>query len=341
MKSYKQFLNEAIISLPNAMKLFGLKQGYSKADLKKAYSNMARKHHPDLGGSAKMMSTINVANEVLASNTDMLTGREAMRASMDASREKTERANEFIRKDINAKFNPSVYTTYFKEIFGKDFTYKVTETGDKYDTYVGLRVHFEADEGKIAFDLSITSRGAEIINSGGSLSNNVDISYGLSVTSFGFSNRKKAKMSARDYTTTNNHKIFTTPSQVFPKAKLVKMSKAIDDPTKAMKRADFELALKNEVKAKYVGNDMYRIAISKDEYVNLHRQVFMKIASWSIFSFRIEGKHGVSTTQEYKFPIISMLENAVTIDLLLDIKKAKRMSVVVNILNKFKKTRGY
>jgi len=45
--------------------LFGLKPGFTADELKKAYRRLAKKHHPDRGGSEVMMKAINVAREIL------------------------------------------------------------------------------------------------------------------------------------------------------------------------------------------------------------------------------------------------------------------------------------
>lgn len=47
----------------NPYTILGIKQGCSKADIKKAYRVMARKHHPDLGGSHEKFQEIQAAYE--------------------------------------------------------------------------------------------------------------------------------------------------------------------------------------------------------------------------------------------------------------------------------------
>ncbi|QPK90830.1 DnaJ domain-containing protein [Bacillus velezensis] len=45
--------------------MFGLTSPYTKSELKSAYKNLAKKHHPDMGGDSQKFIEINKAYEYL------------------------------------------------------------------------------------------------------------------------------------------------------------------------------------------------------------------------------------------------------------------------------------
>lgn len=56
------------MTLEEARKILGLKNGFTEKDLKVAYRKAARKCHPDIGGNNEDFQKVNEANEVLKNN---------------------------------------------------------------------------------------------------------------------------------------------------------------------------------------------------------------------------------------------------------------------------------
>lgn len=52
-----------------AMRILGLKDGFSETDEKKAYKNMAMRCHPDQGGTDGLFSIVNEAHNILSKST--------------------------------------------------------------------------------------------------------------------------------------------------------------------------------------------------------------------------------------------------------------------------------
>jgi curved DNA-binding protein CbpA len=69
MKTFLNFLIEAAMSTPDALKTLGLSSNYTDDQLKTAYKKMAVANHPDKGGSVAKMQQINVARDVLSNPT--------------------------------------------------------------------------------------------------------------------------------------------------------------------------------------------------------------------------------------------------------------------------------
>lgn len=65
MKTYKEFLTEAPMTYNQALDTLGLDSGYSEDDLKKAYKDLSKKLHPDLGGDVEKMKDVNRARDIL------------------------------------------------------------------------------------------------------------------------------------------------------------------------------------------------------------------------------------------------------------------------------------
>jgi DnaJ-class molecular chaperone len=55
----------AVLDKDNPYTILGLKQGASKDEVKKAYRNLAKKHHPDVGGDAEVFKKILAAYSLL------------------------------------------------------------------------------------------------------------------------------------------------------------------------------------------------------------------------------------------------------------------------------------
>lgn len=60
-----ELILESKINFNDALKIFNLSNRYSNQELKQKYKLLAKKHHPDLGGSSVEMYKINISYELL------------------------------------------------------------------------------------------------------------------------------------------------------------------------------------------------------------------------------------------------------------------------------------
>ncbi len=294
---------------PEAEKLFSLSGGYEATDVKKAYKTMSSKHHPDKGGDVEMMKSINKAWDLLKGNSKGGTTE----YNREEFREKYVQKAKDVADDISNKFDIDAFKTYFKSHIGQDFISEViiidgSEVG-KWGTpsLAGIRVRFHTADNKIAFDFdAIAYLFGEKSTKG--LSNVETISYSIGVTAFGYANRKKQKMSARDWKRENDHVLLSDPKKSFPVAKMKKIASGASG---VMKKADFILAIKKELKASTWNTDSFLVPL-KDGYILISRSVFMRTPVWQTMQIgTLRGKYAMDTTATiYK----SFPENEETLD---------------------------
>lgn len=75
MKTFSDYLAEAVMNPQTALKIFGLADFPKTADeLKRLHKKLAMKNHPDKGGSLEKMKDINTANDVLKKYVGMSAG---------------------------------------------------------------------------------------------------------------------------------------------------------------------------------------------------------------------------------------------------------------------------
>lgn len=64
------------VKYQNALKFFNLKSNFTQPELKKAYFQLAKKYHSDVGGSDKQMIALNNAYEILKTQTNLIKNKE-------------------------------------------------------------------------------------------------------------------------------------------------------------------------------------------------------------------------------------------------------------------------
>jgi hypothetical protein len=324
MKTFKEYILEEVLSTQEAEGILGLSGEYDPADVKKAYRHMSKIHHPDKGGDNEMMKKVNAAWKTLK-------GGKGSKSDLVISKKEWKARAQFIADDINNNFDEQAFLDYFKLHLGRNF--KCTRKVINNDHWAGLLAKFETKDGKIAFDLDISAylAGAELK---GGLSNSKTISYTIMVVAYGYANRKKQKMSQRDWAHKHDHIVLSDPSKTFPVGKMKKI--AASSGTTNMKRADFKLAIKNELHGEdWILPDSYLIPV-KDGFIRINRNVIMRVAYWSLTD--VGNKIG-----NYKFDAEyttyhTVLESEDTIELLLSYKN-KTMKQVAAHIAKLKKAK--
>ena len=156
MKSFSEWLLEAIMDPKRALEIFGLAEFPKTAEeLRQLHKRLALANHPDRGGSLDKMKDINAANDVLKqwigksvrSVSGASSGTGSMRGNAQAykkagstfnmSREKRDANRAAAAKDMENKYGPIFEAilqclkkidffgcvTYLTEIFGEPFTH--------------------------------------------------------------------------------------------------------------------------------------------------------------------------------------------------------------------------
>jgi hypothetical protein len=316
MKSYKQFIAESKMTNDEAMKILGLSGSYTPEDVKKAYKVASSKNHPDKGGDTETMKSINVAYEKLKDST----GKAGLSKQSYEERSAWWRdIAKTVQLEIKSKYKPEEFVKYFNSAFKQDFK-ETTVWGEISETsspsYVNVKTEFANADKTIAFDFFISVYLANVVNSKNSmsLSSNENISYPISITAYGYANKKKQKMAQNDYSSTIDHSVVFDPKMSFPLAKLKKMSATPTKPAK-MTKASFALAIQKELGGLRWNDDSYKIDLS-DGMLLFYRTTMLGKGFWTAQVGVQNGKYRFTGQSKMH----SFDESAATIDELLKLK---------------------
>lgn len=326
---FKEFLEEKL-TRSEAETILGLGNSYSIADVKQARNSAIKTAHPDKGGTLELSKKINTAYDVLKGKSSASSGSDF---NSESTAVKYRTMAVFINNDLLQKFQPDAFIKYFEGIFKQKFTHKLEmRWADRkpHPYHAGFVSTFSTDDNKIVFEFQVTVSLTEVVyQDNNSLSNDPDISYELGVTAFGYAKRKKQKMSQRSYKQMNNHSVLWEPKKSFPAAKMKKIADA--SGSVKMKRADFQLAMEKEVKAKSWSDSML-IPLKDGNYFQVYRIVFMRQPMWQLARM---GKLNDRLTRFIDFENISgsLPENETTLDTFLALKKLN-MAQATKLLDK-------
>lgn len=290
MKSFKQFLREAMTP-SDALKVFGLKSGFTLKDLKTKKRKLASENHPDKGGSTEIMQKINVAYDVLKSRGG--TGSNKI-VDDDENSSYTDWWNEVaigVRDDLVSKLDIDIYTKYFSDTFNETFTSEVTKIYPDDNEVERLQkltrnatvysvlydVSFSNKDNTKVFNLKVSVSIHDIMGSSGLTSPTT--TYPMSVQTFAYIDSRRVKITSRDYTRTNKNAVFTKPSTVFPKSKIAKKKKK----AVVFKKSHMLAALSAELKAGNQYDETFYIKTAdKNKYIGIYRNTFMRVGFWYI-----------------------------------------------------------
>lgn len=249
----------------------------------------------------------------------------------------------FISADLISKYTPDVFIKYFEDQFNQKFKHELIindgsmDSGGMGPSTAGFASKYSTIDNKIVFEFNVYVFLSSVMhnNDNKTLSNNPDVSYTITSTAFGYSNRKKQKMSQRDWKQVQNHSFLYDPKKSFSLAKMKKMSSAT--PTVEMKRADFRLAVKNELKVKNWNTDTYLVPLKDGTFFQITRSVFMRTPLWSVDRFgELASKYTFNTTEYIN---ISLPETTDTLDLFLKMQKMSTKDAIKLIKDEKEKLR--
>lgn len=328
MHSFREFLLENTMTVPDAMKLLGASSDdLSNPDkIKSLYRAQSLKHHPDVGGTTDMMQRINAAYQMLSKGK---TKASPYAFDREAYNKKHELLADVILADIEKRLDPAKFSAYFEKILGQPFhsnvekkiggygskTVRVHMTFSNVDKSTIIDVEYTTDTNRVDMEKPMIGLSGLMLKTGVF----VEVMH----------NRRKEKMKRRDWDFTGNAEIFNDPKVLFPEAKLRKMANA---PTRAkVSRRDFEIAFTKELGANFIGNDIY-IRLGGGYRLALYRMTIMRVAAYMINGLYLNMK------RVGRVNVVSFYEDGETLDFLLDnlkkIKNSDDETKILSVLNK-------
>lgn len=341
MKTFAQLFEN--MNYPEALKVFGYKGGdFNGAQLKADYKKLALQFHPDRGGSTEKMKQVNAAYETLR-NSGGSSGIER-----ESNEERTDRVKMFGKTTLESvlqKFKPEAFVKYFEGIFpGDSFDYKTESTNiskmGPYSSFIQVQTEFFNKDRSTVIDFNVSVNfsslfGVQALGQGGE--------YGLSMilsTSILY-NRRKLKLSPKNYSFEDNYSVLADPAQLFPADKFARSKKT--DTKRKMSKRDVILTFEKELDARWDGKEWLRIPLGPDFELLLYRMTFRGEASWGI-----NGLYKARGSRVQQFSTTFFYEEQETMSWLVDqlkaVKATEQSAINTNIeriIADYKQKRGH
>ena len=236
---FKQWLLERSMTFSEALNILGVteEQIKDKTFLKKHWKKLAMQNHPDRGGDMETMQKINVAYDILkvegSSSGSSYTsydrqkekGREdAQRKREQYQQERKEREKKhkdtmaILKKQLNDKFQPLAYQSFFSMCFGGQFEKDTKISDDLYGILIENKFTSTDNRIEINFDFSVLVTDKEKIK-------NQD--YKISVWATILIDKKLNKIGRKNIEDFDMNVLFN-PELVFKKAKMKALKKQLD-----------------------------------------------------------------------------------------------------------------
>lgn len=300
---FKNLLVKLAITLSDAYRILELPENTKDESLiKKNFKKLTLKYHPDLGGSHEKMVELNQAKDrvdLAIKKNDFSTSsdysqksyntqntynkqQQYEKSNADWERRKKEREEEINikKKEVEKIFNQfkekmsslkETYIQYFKSIVGSEPRYfiKGKINNSFYDVNFTMDFKFKFEDGSecslnVSYSKNTVNKNDYYYNS--------DVYY----------NNKLYKMQQSKYSGTESQDFFTTPENVFPKSKLIKIFKTQTSKPTTFKRKDAEAMLVKELFAKRVDASTWKIPVDDTHDIYVERFVILRMATWSI-----------------------------------------------------------
>lgn len=298
MKRFAQFLIEKT-SIEDAMRILGLKPGFTKDDLEKAHKDMVRKYHPDRNpgdkAAAETMARANDAKDVLndkAGQTDRLAGYERARQETE---EKAIAFEEVTTKAMKEHLDLPKFVAHFNRVFPTERfavtaekwrdSFKSKSYGNKNEIFhVGVEVEFANSTRTIVLDMHIVADYREMLNSKALAGPESFVS--MFIMSDILYNRKKVKLTQQNYKRMDTSSVLSDPEVLFPASKL--KSQAGKSTSRKLSKRDVYLTFEKELGASISDQWVY-IPIGEFE-LSMYRSVMTfrneRVSYWSLGSIR-------------------------------------------------------
>ena len=280
MKTFKQFMAEAVITVPDALKIMGFQAVPSSEVLKTSYKKLAVKYHPDKpGGDLVTMQKVNAAYDLLQKVTSgggLTNGKE--------KEEYDERARIYQSLALRAlqeKFHPLEFVNHFNRIFGDTFTYVIT-TSDITKKWrvsnVWLDCEFSNSDKSTTFDIHVTADWTKLFDTPALAAENLGFPMYIATTIY--HNRRKIKLTNSNYRFDKDYRVLSDPETLFPTDKLG--AKKSTEKNRKMSKRDVILAFEKELGGDWDTRGWIYIPLYGDFKLVMYRTTLMGAASWHI-----------------------------------------------------------
>lgn len=241
-----------------------------------SFKQLARKNHPDLGGSAEVMKDLNLAREILSDNKSSGTAVRWTREQWEQNRKEWQDRFDALITPIQGSLEGAAggIRDYLSTILDRDIESKIEKKVNEH--FGSLTAIFSTADKRTNVSLYI-SVGVSSFNSLALGGENVGASVMVHLDIYHES--KKYKVSQTNWKYTDDHSEFLTPSKLLPKAKLLKVIENNRD--KPIKKADFLSFLRSEFKAS-MDRDFAHLYTANGYRLTIYRTVFRKVPAWGI-----------------------------------------------------------
>jgi len=255
--AYKSYFKEKL-SYKDALDIFGIEAFKDQEELKTLYKNLSRKNHPDLGGDVEKMKQINQAYDVLKSVKNTYGSNEPESWEDRRNRDKEEQKKYYeiwlrIKSLFEKTFDEKKIVDYLQQFTSDPLFVDVTDNEKRTQNNVWFRGNYEATvkvhnlDNTTVFYVSYNI-SPENIKSNGLASNDLDIRdlvYTVSTTTNIYHDKRKFKITNKNYSWDVGFKAIEDLKNVFPSVKLKKIFSG--KTKKTFKKADMLLAMKREL----------------------------------------------------------------------------------------------
>jgi len=291
--------------------------------IKKAYKKAAVKNHPDHGGSDDAMKNVNLAYELLKASKVSFVKHEY---DFDKMNKEYQELGKKVKDELVNAFRPEIFTSYFQDIFKKEFKGEITSTFPKESQRNPTNAGFSAEiftlDKRIVFSIYVSVYLVDVKYGQSLGGGSGGIDYTVDVTAHGLYDRRKQKISRRDYKRISNQVVLLDPKVIFPKAKITKIVK--EPKRKSFKRRDMYLSLQKELKAKTVDEWVYIPLNDKGWELVIFRMTFRRVAGWMINGLYLRtGKLG-SSSRKYQLKTKSFPEKEELIEFIKELQKKSK-----------------
>jgi hypothetical protein len=309
MKDYCKIVLE--MKLPEAMKVFSISGNIpDERELKLMYNKLAMKNHPDRGGNVEMMKSINVAYDILKSNSGKNSSSSSgMNVWDELEKKKNVNVPAIVMGILKKKLNLGNFTAYFNKLFNKEFKienleYYQPDISAKWSTgsYVSVKCDFSDPDREIVFFLDVEASFNDIMYK--VLLPGDEDQINMFITTEILYNRKKIKITSKKYNIVKDSAALSNPEIIFPSKVLLKRVQKSESSDKVSKK-DFITLFTLKFKGKMLGSKGDNIAIPLKNFengrLNIERGVLDRVAYWTFWGVTAKNLRIVPSQSFYLF----------------------------------------
>jgi curved DNA-binding protein CbpA len=333
---FKEFLREDKgMTLDQALKVFGLTSIPSVDDLSTKRKTLARQFHTDLGsGNTEKMQEVNRAYDVIADALKRGGSVASSRINWEEIDKKYEAAYYIVHKAVGMIFKAQPFEDHFKRIFGEPFVGEIVRSAYSHSNSgsVWFTGTFDNDSKTIVLTMTVTIDYSPMTRATlGGGSNSIE-NLTLNIYTTILANRRKVKLSKRDYAWKQAWAAMTNPEITFPTEKLKEsVGKAA---ARKMSKRDVLLTLSRELGAHGDENYMW-IPLNPAKTITLcvYRMTMQGLASWGINGIYESSSPGSTGKRVYQGPVMFMPETEKCMNWFID--SIKHMKQTCSLANEF------